>query len=150
MGVIYVPVKEQLYFALEGMGAFKISINTVIDNLDDLVSDADKLPIEYNRNTYVVVGSRSHMSPETEQFFEERKKEYGDVEVMAVGSSLKLCMVAEGKADAYPRYAPTMEWDTGAGHAIAKMAGFSVTQYNTEKDVVYNKEYLLNPWFLVN
>ena len=150
MGVIYVPVKEQLYFALEGMGAFKISINTVIDNLDDLVSDADKLPIEYNRNTYVVVGSRSHMSPETEQFFEERKKEYGNVEVMAVGSSLKLCMVAEGKADAYPRYAPTMEWDTGAGHAIAKMAGFSVTQYNTEKEVIYNKEDLLNPWFLVN
>ena len=150
MGVIYVPVKEQLYFALEGMGAFKISINTVIDNLDDLVSDADKLPIEYNRNTYVVVGSRSHMSPETEQFFEERKKEYGNVEVMAVGSSLKLCMVAEGKADAYPRYAPTMEWDTGAGHAIAKMAGFSVTQYNTEKEVIYNKEDLLNPWFLAN
>ena len=150
MGVIYVPVKEQLYFALEGMGAFKISINTVIDNLDDLVSDADKLPIEYNRNTYVVVGSRSHMSPETEQFFEERKKEYGDVEVMAVGSSLKLCMVAEGKADAYPRYAPTMEWDTGAGHAIVKMAGFAVHQYNTKQEVVYNKKNLLNPWFLAS
>ena len=150
IGVIYVPVTEQLYFALEGMGAFKISINTIIDNLDDLVADADKLPIEYNRNTYVVVGSRSHTSIETEQFFEERKKEYGNVEVMVVGSSLKLCMVAEGKADAYPRYAPTMEWDTGAGHAIAKMAGFSVHQYNTEKEVIYNKEDLLNPWFLVN
>ena len=59
-------------------------------------------------------------------------------------------MVAEGKADAYPRYAPTMEWDTGAGHAIAKMAGFSVTQYRTEEAVVYNKENLLNPWFLVS
>ena len=59
-------------------------------------------------------------------------------------------MVAEGKADAYPRYAPTMEWDTGAGHAIVKMAGFSVNQYNTEKEIVYNKEDLLNPWFLVS
>lgn len=150
MGVIYAPVKEQLYFALEGMGAFKISTNTIIGNLDDLVSDADRLPIKHNRNTYVVVRSRSHMSPETEQFFKERKKEYGNIEVMVVGSSLKLCMVAEGKANAYPRYAPTMEWDTGAGHAIAKMAGFSVHQYNTKEEVTYNKKDLLNPWFLVN
>ena len=150
MGVIYVPVKKELYFALEGMGAYKISRNSVIDNLDQLIASANKLPINYNRNNYVIVGSRSHMSLETEQFFEEKKKEHGNVEVMAVGSSLKLCMVAEGKADAYPRYAPTMEWDTGAGHAIAKMAGFSVTQYNTKKEVIYNKKDLLNPWFLVN
>jgi 3'(2'), 5'-bisphosphate nucleotidase len=150
MGVIYVPVKEELYFALEGIGAYKIGRKTVIDNLDNLIAESDKLPINYNRDNYVIVGSRSHMSVETEQFFEEKKNEHGEVEVMAVGSSLKLCLVAEGKADAYPRYAPTMEWDTGAGHAIAKMAGFSVTQYNTEKEVVYNKEDLLNPWFLVN
>ena len=150
MGVIYVPVKEELYFALEGLGAYKIGRNSVIDNLDQLIATSNKLPINYNRNNYVIVGSRSHMSVETEQFFDRKKKEHGNVEVMAVGSSLKLCMVAEGKADAYPRYAPTMEWDTGAGHAIVKMAGFSVTQYNTEKEVVYNKEDLLNPWFLVN
>jgi|TARA_B110000116_G_scaffold217039_1_gene194121 3'(2'), 5'-bisphosphate nucleotidase len=149
MGVIYVPVKEELYFALEGIGAYKIGRKTVIDNLDNLIAKSDKLPINYNRDNYVIVGSRSHMSVETKQFFEEKKNEHGEVEVMAVGSSLKLCLVAEGKADAYPRYAPTMEWDTGAGHAIAKMAGFSVTQYNTEKEVVYNKEDLLNPWFLV-
>ena len=90
------------------------------------------------------------MSAETEVFFEQKKKEHEKVEVMVVGSSLKLCMVAEGKADAYPRYAPTMEWDTGAGHAIAKFAGFSVKQYNSSDDVVYNKENLLNPWFLVS
>ena len=150
MGVIYVPIKEDLYFALEGLGAYKISRNSVIDNLDQLIATSNKLPINYNRNNYVIVGSRSHMSVETEQFFDRKKKEHGNVEVMAVGSSLKLCMVAEGKADAYPRYAPTMEWDIGAGHAIAKMAGFSVTQYNTEKEVVYNKEELLNPWFLVS
>jgi 3'(2'), 5'-bisphosphate nucleotidase len=87
---------------------------------------------------------------ETTAFFEQKKKEYAEVEVLAIGSSLKLCMVAEGKADAYPRYAPTMEWDTGAGHAIAKYAGFSVKQYNSYEDVIYNKEDLLNPWFLVN
>ena len=149
MGVIYVPVKKELYFAMEGMGAYKIIRNTTIDNLDELVLASNKLPINYNRDNYVIVGSRSHMSAETEVFFEEMKKKYGNVEVMAVGSSLKLCMVAEGKADAYPRYAPTMEWDTGAGHAIAKYAGFSVKQYNSSEDVIYNKEDLLNPWFLV-
>ena len=150
MGVIYVPVKEDLYFAMEGLGSFKISQKTTIDNLDELISKSDKLPIDYNRDSYVVVGSRSHMSAETTAFFEQKKKEYAEVEVLAIGSSLKLCMVAEGKADAYPRYAPTMEWDTGAGHAIAKYAGFSVKQYNSYEDVIYNKEDLLNPWFLVN
>jgi 3'(2'), 5'-bisphosphate nucleotidase len=149
MGVIYVPVKEELYFAMEGLGSYKVRRNQIIDNLEALISSSDKLPIDYQRNNYVIVGSRSHMSAETEVFFQDMKKEHGNVEIMAVGSSLKLCMVAEGKADAYPRYAPTMEWDTGAGHAIAKYAGFSVQQYNTSADVVYNKEDLLNPWFLV-
>ena len=149
MGVIYVPVKEELYFAMEGLGSYKVSRNTVIYNLEELMNTSGKLPINYNRDNYVIVGSRSHMSAETEVFFEEMKKIHGNVEVMAVGSSLKLCMVAEGKADAYPRYAPTMEWDTGAGHAIAKYAGFSVKQYNSSDDVIYNKEDLLNPWFLV-
>jgi 3'(2'), 5'-bisphosphate nucleotidase len=134
---------------MEGLGSYKIKQNKIIDNLEALISSSDKLPIDYQRNNYVIVGSRSHMSAETEVFFQDMKKEHGNVEIMAVGSSLKLCMVAEGKADAYPRYAPTMEWDTGAGHAIAKYAGFSVQQYNTSDDVVYNKEDLLNPWFLV-
>ena len=150
MGVIYVPVKEELYFAMEGLGSYKVNKNSVIENLETLISSSDKLPVNYKRKNYVIVGSRSHMSAETEAFFEQKKKEHGNVEVMAIGSSLKLCMVAEGKADAYPRYSPTMEWDTGAGHAIAKHAGFSVKQYNSSEDLVYNKENLLNPWFLVN
>ena len=150
MGVIYVPVKEELYFAMERLGSYKVNKNAVIEDLDTLISSSDKLPINYKRKNYVIVGSRSHMSAETEAFFKHKKKEHENVEVMEVGSSLKLCMVAEGKANAYPRYAPTMEWDTGAGHAIAKYAGFSVKQYNSSEDVVYNKENLLNPWFLVN
>jgi len=151
MGVIYVPVKEELYFASEGLGSYKISdfINEISD-IEELISKADVLPIQNERDSYIIVGSRSHMSAETEAFFEQKKKDHENVEIMAVGSSLKLCMVAEGKADAYPRYAPTMEWDTGAGHAIVKYAGFSVKQYNSSEDVVYNKENLLNPWFLVN
>ena len=151
MGVIYVPVKHELYFALEGLGSYKTSnFTNEISDIDELISIADELPILNERDSYIIVGSRSHMSSETEAFFEQKKKECGNVEVMTVGSSLKLCMVAEGKADAYPRYSPTMEWDTGAGHAIAKYAGFSVKQYNSSEDVVYNKENLLNPWFLVS
>ena len=126
MGVIYVPVKEELYFAMEGLGSFKASRDSVISNLDNLIMQSVRLPINYKRNKYVVVGSRSHMSLETEDFFKDKKRYHSEVEIMAVGSSLKICMVAEGKADAYPRYAPTMEWDTAAGHAIAKFAGFSV------------------------
>ncbi len=150
MGVIYVPVKEDLYFALDGMGSYKKSscVDT-IDDLENLISVSCSLPIKSERDSYVVVGSRSHMSKETEAFFDQKKIDYGNVEVIAVGSSLKLCMVAEGKADAYPRYAPTMEWDTGAGDAICRMAGFQVLQYNSDKPVEYNKEDLLNPWFLV-
>ena len=149
MGVIYVPVKEELYFAMEGLGSYKVSINSVTQSLEALISLSDSLPINCKRENYVIMGSRSHMTVETEVFFDEMKEKYGDIEIIAVGSSLKLCMIAEGKADAYPRYAPTMEWDTGAGHAIAKYAGFSVKQYNSTKDVIYNKENLLNPWFLV-
>ena len=150
MGVIYVPVKEELYFAMQGLGSYKVSVNSVIENIESLVLLSDSLPIDYKRRNYVILGSRSHMSAETEVFFDEMKKKYGDVKVLSVGSSLKICMVAEGKADAYPRYSPTMEWDTGAGHAIAKYAGFSVKKYNSTEDVIYNKENLLNPWFLVN
>ena len=150
IGVIYVPVKKELYFALDGLGSYKTSDFTdEISDLEELISFSEKLPIKNSRDTYIIVGSRSHMSEETEQFFAEKKKEHGKVEVMAVGSSLKLCMVAEGKADVYPRYAPTMEWDTGAGDAICRMAGFQVLQYNSNKPVEYNKEDLLNPWFLV-
>ena len=150
MGVIYVPEKKVLYFAMDGLGSYRTNRSSLIDNLQELIVESNKLPINYKRDNYVIVGSRSHMSTETEQFIAEKKEKYGQIDFMAVGSSLKLCMVAEGKADAYPRYAPTMEWDIGAGHAIVKMAGFSVYKYNTNQEVVYNKRDLLNPWFLVN
>ena len=110
---------------------------------------SNKLPIFKSRDIYTVVGSRSHMSIETEIFLKEKKDLHDDIKVLSVGSSLKLCMVAEGKADIYPRYAPTMEWDTGAGHAIVKYAGFSVKKYNSNDELIYNKEDLLNPWFVV-
>ena len=141
MGVIYVPVQDVMYYGCDDK-AFKIENYSTKPEIQSL-------PIEYQREVFTIVGSRSHMSKETELFYEDMKKTHGDLELLAVGSSLKLCMVAEGKADIYPRYAPTMEWDTGAGHAIAKAAGFKVVQYQSNEELVYNKENLLNPWFLV-
>ncbi|MDR9397592.1 3'(2'),5'-bisphosphate nucleotidase CysQ [Salibacter sp.] len=149
MGVIYVPVTGDLYFASKDHGAYKVTTKESAD-VSILIDKADKLPIDQNRDKFVVVGSRSHMSEETEAFINDIKEKHGDVEILSRGSSLKLCMVAEGSADFYPRYAPTMEWDTAAGHAICTAAGFKVTQYETEKPVIYNKENLLNPWFLVH
>ena len=139
-----------MYYALEGLGAFKATIDGLYNGIESLLKNSSKLPINQNRSNYIVVGSRSHMSKETQKYFDQKNKEYDSVEVLAVGSSLKICMVAEGKADSYPRYAPTMEWDTAAGHAIANMAGFKIIEYNSSNEIVYNKEELLNPWFLVS
>jgi 3'(2'), 5'-bisphosphate nucleotidase len=89
------------------------------------------------------------MSEETEAFINEQKGKHAEVDILSKGSSLKLCMVAEGKADSYPRFAPTMEWDTAAGHAIANGSGASVINWETKRTMQYNKEDLLNSWFLV-
>jgi 3'(2'), 5'-bisphosphate nucleotidase len=149
MGVIYVPCTNDLYFGLQELGAFKVNIDYSIQDFNDLIQISQKLPLLSNRKKHIIVGSRSHMSKETEEYFKLKLKQYKTVEVLAIGSSLKICLVAEGKADSYPRYAPTMEWDTAAGHAIANMAGYKILEYNTIVEMTYNKQDLLNPWFLV-
>ena len=87
---------------------------------------------------------------ETVDFIKEIKKEKGDVHLISKGSSLKLCLVAEGSADCYPRFSPTMEWDTAAGQAICEHAGFRVIDWQTKEDLLYNRPKLLNNWFVVN
>jgi 3'(2'), 5'-bisphosphate nucleotidase len=148
MGVIYVPVTRELYFA--DKLAYKIKIVEPVISINNLMSNADQLPLSQSRTNYVVVGSRSHMSEETEAFIEEQKANHDEVDILSRGSSLKLCMVAEGKADAYPRFAPTMEWDTAAGQAIAVASGAKVINWETKELMQYNKENLLNSWFLVH
>ena len=152
-GVIYVPVKDEMYIGIKGMGSVKInnyrSIHSTQIDLESLFSQGEKLPVESERKTYMMVGSRSHMSDETMDYMERMKAEHGEVEIVSMGSSLKLCLVAEGVADVYPRFAPTMEWDTGAGQAIAINAGCMVTQKDEKTPLRYNKEDLLNPWFIV-
>lgn len=107
------------------------------------------MPLTGNRGCFVIVASRSHLSPETEAYISALKKEHDNVELVSSGSSIKICLVAEGSADVYPRFAPTMEWDTAAGHAIARAAGMEVYQAGTDEPLRYNKEDLLNPWFIV-
>lgn len=151
LGVVYVPVTGVLYYAAEGRGSFCATISNGIskENVDALLQHGRKLPGGVQPAVYTVVASRSHNTPETESFIEEKKKEHGTVNLVNSGSSIKLCLVAEGKANVYPRLAPTMEWDTAAGHAVAKYSGCSVYNYNTKTDLIYNKENLLNPWFVV-
>jgi 3'(2'), 5'-bisphosphate nucleotidase len=164
LGTIFVPDRNTLYFARQDFGAYKLqdgpfnemldasadSKEDVRDFLDQIIGQSTKLPvIDPQRATLTIVGSRSHKTPELEAYVEEKRKAFGDVEFISAGSSLKICLVAEGRADVYPRLGPTMEWDTAAGQAIAEYAGASVYQYDTSKPLIYNKENLLNPWFIV-
>ncbi|WP_299098989.1 3'(2'),5'-bisphosphate nucleotidase CysQ [uncultured Winogradskyella sp.] len=149
IGVIYVPVLGDLYFSTRDMGAFKVKVNLDDYNVDVLMNEGEKLPLERDDKTFTVVASRSHMSPETEAYVNDMRNAHGEVNLISKGSSLKLCMVAEGKADCYPRFAPTMEWDTAAGQAICEHAGFQVIDWSTKEDMLYNRKELLNSWFLV-
>lgn len=154
MGVIFLPVKDLLYFAAEGTGAFKLSGTSWINSKSTfrkLEKTADRLPIKTKTvaGTFTAIASRSHMSDETSSFLEGLKKEHGEVEIVSAGSSLKFCLVAEGSADIYPRFGPTMEWDTAAGQAIVEITGGTVIQHETGSPLRYNKENLLNPWFIV-
>lgn len=154
MGVIYVPVKSELYFAVEGMGAYKFvgQITGLEDDsvtLEQLIEKSERLPVKVERDHFVIVASRSHLTPETETYIADLKKKHSRVELISSGSSLKICLVAEGMANVYPRFAPTMEWDTAAGHAIARAAGMEIYQAGKDEPLQYNKENLLNPWFIV-
>ena len=152
LGVITVPVKGTLYFGVEGAGSFKSSIwseTLSYSKQNQLIENSEKLPVVSSSRPYTVVGSRSHMSEETLEFITKKKEKHENVDILSIGSSLKLCMVAEGRADIYPRFGPTMEWDTAAGHAIAVAAGAKVFEPAENKPLLYNKENLLNPWFVV-
>ena len=149
LGVIYAPVTNELYFSTKTIGSYKAVINHNDFKIHNLISKSVKLPVNRKDKIFTVVASRSHNSNETGLYIEEMRLKHGEVNIVNKGSSLKLCMVAEGKADCYPRFAPTMEWDTAAGQAICEHAGFSVIDWKTKKNLIYNRENLLNNWFLV-
>ena len=149
IGVIFVPVTGELYFSSKEIGAFKVAVNLKDYDVDALLSKGNKLPLQREDKSFTIVASRSHMSAETESYVQEIRDIHGEVKLISKGSSLKLCMVAEGAANCYPRFAPTMEWDTAAGQAICEHAGVEVLDWETKKNMLYNREKLLNNWFLV-
>lgn len=140
-GVVYAPDLDWMYFGSRD-GSFKAEGGGQPVRLTP--------PAAAPNGKVVVVGSRSHSTPEMEAFIEQMKRDYDEVEFIAMGSSLKLCTVAEGKADIYPRLGPTMEWDTAAAHAVVTHSGRRVLAWGEEDlDLPYNKPNLLNGWFLV-
>jgi 3'(2'), 5'-bisphosphate nucleotidase len=138
LGVVAVPVKHEIYYATHGYGAYlrKGGVDHKLER---------KKPVDLGQEGLRVVASRSHMNDETQNFINGLR----NPGLVSAGSSLKFMLVASGKADLYPRYAPTMEWDTAAAHAIVKETGHEVIQYGKTEPLRYNKENLLNPYFLV-
>lgn len=141
LGALYVPVTETMYLGGKGIGAYKQIKG----------GKAEKMPTTQNlsHTPVKVVGSRSHMTEETTNFL----KNYPNHEMVSMGSSLKFMVVADGQAHFYPRFAPTMEWDTAAAQAIVEASGKRVVIAKNGKEtptpVSYNKKNLLNPHFLV-
>ena len=138
IGVVYSPALNVCYWAKRNEGAFK---------------DGKKLPIKANRqrDVYKIVASRSHMSNETKDFIEAIDTDKEKV-IISIGSSLKICLVAEGEANIYPRLSPTMEWDTAAAHAIVNESNALFNKYiknGPYQKHLYNKKNLLNDWFVV-
>ncbi|WP_417238531.1 3'(2'),5'-bisphosphate nucleotidase CysQ [Bizionia sp.] len=152
LGVIYVPVTQTLYYSdIENSKSFKASLTSHDVSLERVQQVAKAIHPKITDNKLVkIVGSRSHMNPDTLDFIEKLKFAGKDIEIVSKGSSLKFCIIAEGEADIYPRFAPTMEWDTAAGQAICEAVGINVISVDKEQKLVYNKENLLNSSFLVS
>ncbi len=149
LGVVYVPVLDELYFGVQGAGAYCVAGAAVSGGYASLCARVEKLPVKNGDGVFRVVGSRSHMNEETIAFIDRLREEHDAVEMVQRGSSLKICMVASGAADIYPRFGPTMEWDTAAGHAVVRAAGKCMRVAGSDEEVRYNKEDLLNPYFIV-
>jgi 3'(2'), 5'-bisphosphate nucleotidase len=150
MGVVYAPALDLLFYGDHINGAYKVSdaSEKKVENLfDDKIRS--KLIAESNTKETVVVASKSHRNNETDVFISKLSEEFEDVKIKSYGSSLKLCMIADGEAQIYPRLGPTMEWDTAASHAIVTASGAKIYQYPSFDNVLYNKENLLNPYFIV-
>jgi len=139
MGVVYAPVLDELYFAAAGQGAFKQQAGEEVRPIRCRPLDSD---------TVTVVASRSHLSDEVKQFVASVETRVRQVELISMGSSLKLCLVADGRADFYPRLGLTSEWDTAAAQCIVEVAGGRVIDCEGTP-LRYSKPDILNPWFMV-
>ncbi len=144
LGVVYAPALRLLYFAQKGKGAYKVNMET---------QEKIKIPVPQDgkENTLRVVVSRSHSDERTTKYLKKLSEKFS-IEKVSVGSSLKICLLAEGKADIYPRTGPTMEWDTAGAHAVLLEAGgvilFAEDNMECGEELRYGKENLKNPPFI--
>lgn len=143
-GVVYVPVTKELYW-----GNCSGSYIAIVDTENESLINMKRLPLIISKENFIVAGSKSHMNSETAAYIQSLDTKGKSVKIISKGSSQKICMVAAGEADVYPRLAPTMEWDTAAAHAVVKFAGKNIFQFKNKEPLIYNKENLLNPWFVV-
>jgi 3'(2'), 5'-bisphosphate nucleotidase len=158
LGVVLAPVLGTVYVGGCELGAFKAVEGRHYSSCTELIDGAadpraagwEALPgaAPAAGSGVRVVASRSHENAETRAFIDRLAAERGRVSLVASGSSLKLCLVAEGSADIYPRLGPTMEWDTAAAQAVVEGAGGAVTEHPTGTPLGYNKPNLLNPFFV--
>lgn len=166
LGVVFLPAIGSLYFAAEGLGAYKLEDVGAIGHLftgagefsegdkplKNLTEAAVRLPlqqsVEKSADQLNLVGSRSHGTEALSEFVEQAKQQYKKVDFVPAGSALKLCLVAEGSADIYPRFGPTMEWDTAAGHCVVEQSGGEVVDMEKRAPLDYNKKDLHNPYFV--
>lgn len=150
-GVVYAPVINELYVGIPGRGAFRCQVEKNFKQpLDYLLQFACPLPLEFpEEDRFMVVASRSHYNEETRKYVESIDSGGREISLVNKGSSLKICMVASGEAHIYPRMGPTMEWDTAAAHAVVKASGKNVYRSDNGEELHYNKQNLLNPFFVV-
>ena len=137
LGVVYCPTQNILYYNDHEKNVFKKTAES-LDNINKRDS------VNENDEGLRIVVSRSHMSDETAEYVNKLQ----DPELISCGSSLKFLYIADNKADIYPRYGPTMEWDTAAAHSILN-AHIQVINLETGRELSYNKENLLNPYFII-
>lgn len=147
LGFVYAPVLGDFYLGIHQKLALKFKLEAGAQ-IKELPSNSKVIKVAKAEDKIIVVASRSHFNEETESYINQLKNEYKEVDFISKGSSLKLVEVAEGKAHIYPRFGPTMEWDTAAAHAVVLAAGGKV-ETPEKKPLLYNKENLLNPYFIV-
>jgi len=142
-GIVYAPARQRLFYtdengeAVEEMAYFSVSKMGLVKKIKTAVSDNTALK---------VVASKSHRDKKTDEYISK----YRCKELVTAGSSLKFCLIASGEADLYPRFGPTMEWDTAAGHAILSAAGGSVLQAEDKQPLKYGKPHYRNPFFIAS
>lgn len=147
LGVVYAPASDELYAGIAGAGWWYLSSasSVRINAMTDLTAFKG---IAVKSSMYTVAISRSHQDEKTENYLREVERKKGGIRRIAAGSSMKLCLVAHGKADEYPRFGPTNEWDIAAGHAVLIAAGKDIRTYPEGLSLTYNKASTLNGPFI--